>query len=127
MHLNACTKPCRWLAPLHYCMPELKTTSTLQKIPKKVDMHRFDAPSNNGEDSFAWGLKAAYVVSALRVFIYHVIMFVFAFAFCGWWLSRYPEDLQGAMVPGFLMLSLLSAFWSMSGILTEGRHKQKTD
>lgn len=125
MHLNACTKPCRWRSPFHYCMPELNTTTTIQRIPKKDKVHAFDIPSNDDKDIYAWGLEATHVISALHIFIYHILIFLVPFGFWGWWISRHPDDLQGAAVPATFVLGLLSLFWSMNGILTEGRHGSK--
>jgi hypothetical protein len=122
MHLNACAQPCRWFAPLHHCMPELSTTSTIQRIPKKDEIHAFDNPSHEDKYVYAWGLEAKHVVSALYVVIYHLLIFLVPFSFWGWWLSRHPDDIQGASVPVIAVFGMLSLFWSTNGILTEGRH-----
>ncbi|KAH7086605.1 hypothetical protein FB567DRAFT_603720 [Paraphoma chrysanthemicola] len=124
MHLNACEQPCWWSA-FHYCMPELDTSSCIATIPKKRDVHAFDAPSNDDKYVYAWGLEAKHVVSALYVVVYHVLIFLLPFGFWAWWMSKHPDDMQGASVPVTIVLGMLSLFWSTNGILTEGRHKIK--
>jgi hypothetical protein len=105
-------------------MPELQTTSTVIRIPKKDDQPGFHREIHTDDPKYvyAWGLEAKLVVSACCVLVYHFLIFLLPFGFWGWWIAKHPSDMQGASVPVSVVLGLLSLFWLLSGILTEGRH-----
>jgi hypothetical protein len=65
----------------------------------------------------AWGLQAHFSISAMLVFIYHLLMIAGAVAFWGWWELRHPGDLQNATVPLSIVAVFLSLFWSSTGVL----------
>lgn len=128
MHLNACDQPCRWSwFYFHECMPQLNTSSSITSIPKKHDRFNITAASssNSPTDAFAWGLEARHSISALYLVIYHVLIVAGPFAFWAWWMTEYPGDLQNASVPVTVVLGLLSLFWSINGILTQGREANR--
>ncbi|KAH7349239.1 hypothetical protein BKA66DRAFT_476761 [Pyrenochaeta sp. MPI-SDFR-AT-0127] len=116
MHLNACEHPCRWSFLLE-CVPQLDTLSAIAGIPKK--RNTFDTTSTNPMDVYAWGLEAKHLILAAYVVIYHFVIFLLPFGFLGWWISKHPDNLQGASVPVTVILGLLSLFWISSGILTQ--------
>jgi hypothetical protein len=71
--------------------------------------------SNNSEPS--WGIQAQHAISALRVVLYHLVIFAGTFGFWAWWLATHPSDLQNAAVPLTTVAMLLSLFWGSAGIL----------
>ena len=69
------------------------------------------------ETKIAWGLQAQHVISLVHVLLYHVLILVGTFVFWAWWNVRHPNDLQNAAVPLTVVTTLLSLFWTSTGIL----------
>lgn len=76
-----------------------------------------------------WGLEGVYAPSALRVFLYHLLIVVWPIAFWIWWQVNHPEDYQNAAVPITATLGLVSLFWVIyvytTGHDEDGRSEMK--
>ncbi|KAF2679311.1 hypothetical protein K458DRAFT_346974 [Lentithecium fluviatile CBS 122367] len=120
MHLNACDTPCRWSwLFFHECMPPLDTSTSIGSIPKRNKQFDITNPTTSNKPSE--GLEAKHTVSALYVFLYHILILAGPFGFWAWWTTEHPGDLQNAVVPVMVAIGLLSCFWSTSGLLPQGR------
>jgi hypothetical protein len=114
-----CDNPCR-LRIFHQCAPEVINRKTIERVPKKLS--EFKIKDMNAPESEAWGLKVQHEVCATFVVAYLLLIMIPPFAFWGWWQCTHPDDLQGASVPASVVLALLTLFWGMNGIVTEGRY-----
>jgi hypothetical protein len=102
----------RILSPFHRCSHFCPTTvNRLDRIPKRSERRQLEAPGQ--ED--AWGLHAIEYISAVRVVIYHFLIFTGPLVFWGLWLWYWghDSDLQNASIPFLAVISLLSMFWAL--------------
>ena len=110
--LSECQRICYWrFLPWHYCIHLDAGCHHVEKIPKKNDVSDL---FTSGDDP-AFGLEADYMLSLRILAAYHILTIVPAFAFWGWWLTRYPGDLQNASVPLMTVLALITVYWIMAG------------
>lgn len=81
----------------------------LARIPKRVE--RFQVNLHVGGPEHMWGLQAELRTSALRVVVWQVVITAGGWVFMGWWLSRHSGDLQNAVVPVTLIVSVFMLLW----------------
>ena len=109
---SACSSNCL-LSTLHDCVDPPIGKFAVERIPKRKSMIHFS--TDNLE--FAWGIQAQHAISALRMIVYHLLIFASTFGFWAWWLVFHPNDLQNAAVPLTTIAVLLSLFWGAAGVL----------
>jgi hypothetical protein len=70
--------------------------------------------TKSSRDTF-WGIYACEEIAAIRVVGYNLLCMAPTMAFFFAWLFdwKHPDDLQDASIPFFVMLALLSLFWSL--------------
>lgn len=112
----SCGNRCK-LAPFHACSKVPDRYLALKRIPKR----KWEVETKTEEREHVWGLVAQHVISFLRVLVYHALVLSGSFGFWAWWLVKHPDDLQSAAVPFTTALTLLSLFWSASGIIKNSR------
>lgn len=114
--LRLCARRCYyWLNPWHKCTSS--TVNTLVHcVPKKKSRWEFGKP---GADK-AWGLDCKFKISTYRILLYHLLIIAGTLAFWGWWQAHHPNDVSNAGIPISVMISMISAFWSASGVLKIG-------
>ena len=78
--LPVCEGFCPW-ALLHDCGQPLVGTWALERIPKRKGALNIKVNTRQQ----AWGVQVNYKISALLVFIYHLLLFTLAFIFWIWW------------------------------------------
>jgi hypothetical protein len=111
--LHPCPSGCL-LSAFHDCIEEpINGDFCIQRIPKRKE--RFPLASYGIE--VAWGIHAEHNISAIYVVLYHVVILAGTFAFWVVWQIGHPDDLQNAAVPMTVVVTLLSLFWSSSGVL----------
>jgi len=111
-YLTTCKHPCWWShVPFmkHRCARPHKDSHKWKRIPKRKAFMA-EQPGD-----VAYGIEAAYALSALMMFSYHAIPLLGWGGFSFWWLRHHPEDLQNAFVPPVMLLALFAAFWSYPG------------
>lgn len=69
----------------------------------------------------AFGLEADYSLSFAILSVYHVVLIFLAFGFWIYWLNKYPNDLQNASVPSFIVFALMTTFWGLFGSYNRSR------
>lgn len=109
---SACSSNCL-LSTLHDCVDPPIGKFAVERIPKRKSMIHFS--TNNLE--YAWGIQAQHAISALRMLVYHLLIFASTFGFWAWWLVFHPNDLQNAAVPLTTIAVFLSLFWGAAGVL----------
>jgi hypothetical protein len=114
--LPCCNSPCP-LSTFHDCVEPRCGDLALKRIPKRK--RELELTVNTRE--LAWGLQAHYKPHVLLVFLYHVFFLLGPFAFWGWWQAAHPNDLQNAALPFTVVVTLISLFWSSTGILKNFR------
>ncbi len=115
--LSTCSASClfRHCAFAHRCQPESRTQTMLKLIPKKCSLWDFKAMKPDNE--MAWGLEACHEISALLVVIYHIILLSIPYGFWAYWQGVHPKDMQNASIPTTVAVSMITLFWTLSGII----------
>jgi len=114
-YLRTCGASCLWSRlrfMKHRCSRVHKDSHKWMRIPRK--RAKFDTLSGNPGEG-VYGIEAVYLLSAATVFVTHVTLMLGMVAFSGWWLKRYPGDLQGAFVPLVTTLAIIASFWTLPG------------
>lgn len=81
----------------------------LGRIPKRTT--RFQVNLHVGGPENMWGLQARLRISFLIVLIWQMIITAGSWIFMGWWLSRRSGDLQNAVIPVTVTVSLMTMLW----------------
>ena len=114
MVLSVCTENCP-LRYIHRCRLGSKATLGLSKIPKRLKEWEYKAATPDNE--LAWGLEACHKICALRVLMYNTLLLIVPYGFWAYWQGVHPKDMQNASVPTTVAVSMITLFWTLSGII----------
>ena len=115
--LSACSGSCslRYCTFAHTCWLISSRTTYLNLIPKKCSMWAVKVPKLDNEE--AWGLEACHEISAIVVLVYHILFLSVPYGFWAYWQGIHPKDMQNASVPTTVAVSMITLFWTLSGII----------